>query len=446
MGEPPEPRVWHAELAWLGHIAEDVTIAVADDRIASVTADTPPPAGATRLSGLTIPGFVNPHSHALHRALRARAQGAAADFWSWRELMYRLVDRIDPDSYHALARATYAEMALAGITAVGEFHYLHHDRGGTRYGAANAMGEALIAAAAEAGIRIVLIDCCYLRAGLNGATLEPAQLRFSDRDADAWAARVDELVAAPGATIGAAIHSVRAVDPVSMVTVREWARARRAPLHVHASEQPRENEDCLAAAGLTPAGLLAREGVLGDETTVIHATHVTAGDVQLLGESRTTVCMCPTTERDLGDGVGPAAGLASAGSPIALASDMHAVIDPFEEMRAVELDQRLITGCRDLHPTERLLAAATSAGARSLGLPVGGIARGAPADFTSVRLDSPRTAGATPETALEHLVFAATAADVTDVVVDGRPIVQAGNHLRIGDVGRALADAVAAVL
>jgi formiminoglutamate deiminase len=444
MGAPPERvRVWHAQLAWIGRVAERVTITVEDGRITSLEPGSDPPAGATALRGITIPGLVNPHSHALHRALRARTQTAATDFWSWRRLMYELVDRLDPDSYHALARATYAEMALAGITTVGEFHYLHHDVGGGRYGRQNAMGEALIAAAADAGIRITLIDTCYLQAGVAGEQLEPSQLRFSDGDADAWAARVDELEESPTSRVAAAIHSVRAVDRRSMATVRRWAEQRRAPLHVHASEQPRENDECIAATGLTPVALLAGAGVLGPDTTVVHATHVGEADIELLGSSRTTVCLCPTTERDLGDGIGPAQALAAAGSPLTVASDMHAVIDLFEEVRALELDQRLVSGRRGLHSAESLLASATTVGATSLGWDGRGLTVGAPADFTTVALDSPRTAGATAQTAVEHLVFAATAADVTDVVVDGRPVVEGGRHLRIEHVGRALGEAIA---
>ncbi len=447
MGARPErSRVWHAELAWLGGIAERVTIEVEDGRITSVVPNSSPLPGASILRGLTVPGLANPHSHALHRALRARTQTHAADFWAWRRIMYDLVERLDPDSYFALARATYAEMALAGITVVGEFHYLHHDRGGRQYDRPNAMGEALLAAAADVGIRITLIDTCYLQAGVGGDSLEPTQLRFSDGDADAWAARTAELGGSPTSRIAAAIHSVRAVDQPAMAVVRDWARARAAPLHVHASEQPRENEECIRATGTTPTGLLAQVGVLGPDTTVVHATHVTTTDIELLGSSATTICLCPTTERDLGDGIGPARALATAGSPLTVGSDMHAVIDVFEELRALEFDQRLVAGRRGLHPPEELLQAATTSGKLALGWDGRGLVAGAPADFTTVALDSPRTAGATAQTALEHLIFAATAADVTDVVVAGRTVVACGRHTSIEDVGAALRDAVSAVI
>jgi len=360
--------------------------------------------------------------------------------------MYELADRLDPDRYHRLARATYAEMALAGITTVGEFHYLHHDQGGRPYADRNAMGEALIAAAADAGIRITLIDTCYLQPGQDGGALEPAQERFSDGDAESWMGRVDELRAASGADVAAAIHSVRAVDPGSIAAIAAWSRRGGLPLHVHASEQPRENEACAAATGLTPIALLGESGALGPATTVVHATHATPDDIDLLGRTGTTVCLCPTTERDLADGVGPAEALAAAGSPLTVASDMHAVIDMFEELRALELDERLISGRRGLHEPEQLLAAATAAGSASLGRDARGLAVGAPADFTTVALDTPRTAGATAATAVDQLVFAATAADVTDVVVGGRQVVEDGRHRYVGDVGLALAEAIAEVM
>lgn len=359
--------------------------------------------------------------------------------------MYRLAERLDPASYFDLARATYGEMALAGITAVGEFHYLHHGPGGVPYADPNAMGEALVSAARDAGIRITLIDTCYLRAGFRGEPLESAQTRFSDGSAQAWAERVDALRESRGVRIGAGIHSVRALDTASMTAVRDWAEDSGAPLHLHLSEQPAENEACLAATGLTPAHLVDSAGVLGPATTTVHATHLTETDVGLLGASGTCACLCPTTERDLGDGIGPARALAAAGSPLAVGSDMHALIDLFEEARALELDERLATGRRGLHGPEELLAAATTAGMRSLGWDDGGLTSGGLADFTSVSLRSPRTAGATPDNAVQHVVFAATAADVTDVVVAGEPVVERGRHVRIDDVGAALAQAIASL-
>jgi formiminoglutamate deiminase len=441
-------KAWHAELAWLGPergLAERVLVEVEGERIAAVTEGVEPPGGTTRLGGVTIPGMANGHSHAFHRALRGRTHRGRGDFWSWRELMYRVAGALDPDRYLELATAAYAEMALAGITAVGEFHYLHHDPAGRPYADPNRMGEALAEAAVRTGVRLTLIDTCYLRAGLDGQPLAGPQVRFGDGDADAWAERAGALRDRPGLRVAAGIHSVRAVDPAAMATVAGWAADRQAPLHLHLSEQRAENEDCLAATGRTPAALAESAGVLGPRTTAVHATHLTAEDVGLLGATRTTACICPTTERDLADGVGPARTLADAGSPLCLGSDSHAVVDLFEEARAVELDERLVTGRRGHHQPPDLLAAATGSGMDALGWDAGRLAPGRLADLVTVGLGSVRLAGARPADAVDQLVFAATAADVTSVVVSGRQVVLDGHHLLVGDVAAALDRAITAL-
>lgn len=415
---------WHAEWAWLGgeHAVADVLLVEHDGVFVDVRSGVPAPPGSERLPGLAMPALVNAHSHAFHRALRA--VGAGGDFWSWREHMYRLADRLRPDTYESLARGCFGEMALAGIGTVYEFHYLHE----------TGMDDAVVEAARVAGVRLVLLDVCYLRAGFDGGELAPAQRRFCDPDVGAWAARAAAVADRhPDIVVGAAIHSVRAVDPASMAEVATWAEARRAPLHVHVSEQPAENEACIAATGRTPTALLSDVGALGPRTTVVHATHVQDDDIRRLGRSGTTVCICPTTERDLADGVGPAGSLADTGCPLTLGSDSHAVIDLFEEARAVELDERLVTGRRGLHAPTSLLTAA-----------VGGnrLAPGQPADITVLSLDSVRLAGFTPEAAARHVVFSATAADVTHLIVGGRRVVAAGKHLYgdpAADLRRALA-------
>jgi formiminoglutamate deiminase len=437
---------WHAELAWLGPergVAERVLVEVEGGRIASVTEGVDPPPGATRLAGITIPGLANGHSHAFHRALRGRTHRQGGDFWSWRELMYQVAGALDPDRYLELATAAYAEMALAGITAVGEFHYLHHDPAGRPYADPNAMGEALAEAAGRAGVRLTLIDTCYLRAGLDGRPLAGAQVRFGDGDADAWAERAGAVRERPGVRVAAGIHSVRAVDEAAMATVAAWAAGRGAPLHLHLSEQPAENQACLAATGRTPAALAGSAGVLGPRTTAVHATHLTGEDVARLGATRTAVCLCPTTERDLADGVGPARALAAAGSPLCLGTDSNAVVDLFEEARAVELDERLVSGRRGHHDPAGLLAAATGAGMAALGWDAGRLAPGRLADLVTVGLDSVRLAGTRPAEAVDQLVFAATAADVTSVVASGRRVVGDGRHLLVEDVPGALARALA---
>jgi formiminoglutamate deiminase len=439
---------WHAELAWLGPergVAERVLVEVEGERIAAVSEGADPPPGANRLAGITVPGLANGHSHAFHRALRGRTHQQRGDFWSWRELMYQVAGKLDPDSYLDLARAAYAEMALAGITAVGEFHYLHHDRAGRPYADPNQMGQALVEAAGQAGVRLTLIDTCYLRAGLGGEPLAGPQVRFGDGDAETWAERAGGLRDGPGVRVAAGIHSVRAVDPQAMAILAAWAADRDAPLHLHLSEQPAENQACLAATGRTPAALAESAGVLGPRTTAVHATHLTGEDIARLGATRTTACLCPTTERDLADGVGPAWSLADAGSPVCLGSDSHAMIDLFEEARAVELNERLATERRGHHRPADLLTAATGAGMTALGWDAGHLAPGHLADLVTVDPRSVRLAGTRPADTVDQLVFAATAADVTSVVVSGRQVVRDGHHLLVGDVGVALDRAISAL-
>jgi formiminoglutamate deiminase len=442
----PEPvgSLW-CELAWLGGDAAEsgVLVELDGERIASVTTRVQgPPPGATRLAGLTIPGLANAHSHAFQRALRGRTQAGRGDFWTWRSLMYALAERIDPDSYLALARATFGEMALAGITTVGEFHYLHHGPGGSRYEDPNALGRAVIAGAREAGIRITLLDTCYLHGGA-GREAEGVQLRFSDGSAEAWAERVDGIQIGDGVRVGAAIHSMRAVDPGAAARVAALAAERSWPLHAHVSEQPAENEDCIAAYGKSPTEVLAEAGALSPGFTAVHATHLTESDLPLLGDGACGVCLCPTTERDLADGVGPARSLAEAGARLALGTDSHAVIDVLEEARAVELDERLETGVRGSHSPPELLRAATAGGCTAAGWPeAGAIVPQGLADLVTIGLDGVRLAGTSPEHALESVVFAASAADVREVVAGGRFIVRDGAHVDL-DVAAELTGAIA---
>ena len=479
---------YRCELAWLpdGRVASDVTVEVADGRITAVSAgndrddaghdaDPDPTAGrpsvqrasaerasaerasaerasagtdAVPLPGLVLPGAANAHSHAFHRALRGATHTGGGTFWTWRERMYAAAAALDPDGYHELARATFAEMALAGFTAVGEFHYLHHQPDGRPYADPNAFAAALIAAAAEAGVRISLLDTCYLAGGF-GEDLQPRQRRFSDGDAANWAARVEDLHRAYGhadhAVIGAAIHSVRAVPAAQLPVVAAWARSQDAPLHVHVSEQPAENEACLAAHGRTPVRLLADAGALGPRTSAVHATHLTDRDVADLAASGTHVCLCPTTEADLGDGIGPARQLAAAGVPLTLGTDSHASVDPFVEARRTEWDQRLATLARGHLDADALLRALTHDGQASLGFDdAGRLEVGARADLVAVDLGSVRTAGADPSTAVASVIFGASAADVTHVIVDGRPVVESRTHM-LGDVGAQLGHAIAAI-
>jgi formiminoglutamate deiminase len=311
------------------------------------------------------------------------------------------------------------------------------------------MGAAVLAAAAAAGIRLTLLDTCYLEAG-PGRPAGGVQLRFSDGDADRWAKRADALLplVAQGerARPAAAIHSVRAVPPDAARVVAGWAAGQLLPLHFHLSEQPAENELALDTYSRTPTAILADAGALGPRSVAVHATHLTLRDQELLAGTGTGVCMCPTTERDLADGIGPAARLHGLGSPLSLGSDSHAVIDPFEEMRALELDERLRTGERGHWTASELLHAATAAGHAAIGWSdTGRIAPGALADLVTVRLDSPRLAGLDDSCLLEGIVFAATAADVATVVIAGQVVVEDGQHCLIENVPEALHTAILAV-
>jgi len=438
------------ELAWTGRSLEHrLLLEEAGGRIASLARleDRPVPRDAEVVSGITIPGLANVHSHAFHRGLRGRTEEperGAPDFWSWREKMYQLAATLSPESYYRLTRAVYSEMTLAGMTAVGEFHYLHHRAGGDPYPAAE-MESALFAAADEAGIRLTLLDSCYLRSGFEGGALQGPAERFGDGDPLSWARRVDRLPEGQSWKIGAAVHSVRALDGAAIQVVADWARERQAPLHLHLSEQSAENEACLKATGRTPTQLVSELGVLGPRTTAVHAIHLTPKDIALLGESGTSICVCPTTERDLADGVCPARELVDAGCPLCLGSDSNSVVDLFEEARAVELDQRLITHRRGIHSAEELLRAATQGGADALGWDTGELRVGALADFVSLETESPRLAGGGDQDILSRIVYAAAPSDVRTVVVGGKTVVSSGRHVRLGGVGSLLAQALEAL-
>lgn len=420
-------------------LRRDVAFDVVDGRFAAITPDSggAGAAGATRLPGVALPGFANGHSHAFHRALRGRTHGSGGTFWTWRQAMYAVADRLDPDSLHRLARAVYAEMALAGHTAVAEFHYLHHRPGGRPYDDPNAMGAALSEAASQAGVRLTLLDTCYLSGGLDRSghrPLDDHQRRFGDSGAEGWAERVRARSPVTGTTSGAAIHSVRAVPAAALPTV--VAAAAGMPLHVHLSEQVAENDACLAFHGCTPTVLLDRAGALGRDTTVVHATHLDATDVEVLGDRGVHACLCPTTERDLADGIGLGRALHDAGVRVCLGSDQQVLVDPFEEARGLESHERLRSHRRGVFDQDELLVAMTDHAA--LGVPdAGALAVGWRADLVAVRLDTVRTAGIDPT----QVVSAATAADVDTVVVDGRTVVSGGRHL-LGDVARLLDAAI----
>ena len=429
-----------ARHAWLeSGIAERVRLVAAGGRWTSVSANTPARSGDSILPGVVLPGFANTHSHAFHRALRGRTHDGGGTFWTWREQMYAVARRLEPDSYYPVALGVFAEMALAGVTCVGEFHYLHHQPDGSAYPDPNAFSRAILQAAADAGIRITLLDTCYLAGGLTAdgyAEPDEVQRRFSDGTAARWADRLSQMVDSPTVRIGAAVHSVRAVPADQLSAVIAAAGGR--PLHAHVSEQPAENAACSQAHGCTPTALLARHGFGGPLHTAVHATHLNAEDIAYYGRSATNIGFCPTTERDLADGIGPASALAAAGARLTLGSDQNAVVDLLAEAAALELDDRLASLQRGRFTPSALVDSLTWIGHASLGWPdAGRLAAGQRADLVAIRLDSARTAGVLPA----QVVLAAAAADVDTVVVDGVEVVRDGRH-RLGDVGQLLADAI----
>jgi formiminoglutamate deiminase len=422
---------------WLEHALVDRSIRASvrvDEKAGLIVAVTDGAAlpGDTELHGLTLPGIANAHSHAFHRALRGGTNADGGDFWAWREQMYIVAAGLDPERYYALATAFYAELLLAGYTAVGEFHYLHRDP-------TTAMSDAVIAAARDAGIRLTLLDTLYRHGGLGaeGVAQVPrgAQKLFIS-DFDGWLRRHESLVFTGNSRRGAAVHSLRAVDADDVVRVVEATGDE--PLHAHVSEQPTENQQVEAAFGRSPVAVFRDAGALGPRFTAVHATHLSATDITDLSGS--FVCFCPTTERDLGDGIGPAHSLKEAGATLTIGSDQHVVVDPFDELRALEGHERLLSGRRGVFSPLELVTAATTDGYRSLGWR-GGLAVGAVCDLVTLSIGSPRTAGA----ALDQLWLAASAADVADVVVGGERVVTGGAH-RSGDIGAALAEAIEAVL
>lgn len=421
------------EYAWLGgsEPTPNVMLTVRDGRLTDVQGPFDRKVSdCTDLAGLTMPGLVNAHSHAFHRLIRGTTHRGTSDFMGWRDAMYEASASLTPDSYADVAADVYTEMLLAGYTTVGEFHYLHHQPGGQPYGDEHAMELSVLDAARSAGIRITLLDTCYLHGGIKQA-LNEHQRRFSDGDANAWEARVESLARAlrgrSTARLGGAIHSVRAVDPASMAIVARWSNSRALPLHAHVSEISDENDQSQRAYGKTPTALLADVGALRVDRmfTAVHATNVNPDDMRALGRSRSFIACCPTTERELADGISPTFDLVGFGAQLCIGSDSQAIIDPFEEMRGIEMHQRLASRQRGRHRVLELLNAATVAGHTSLGWNgVGKLEVGNLADFISIDTSSVRFRGISPQHYLDAAVFGGSASDVHHVVVNGETVVR----------------------
>ncbi len=426
-----------------------------------------------------LPGMVNAHSHAFQRVLRGRTEYRTGDhdsFWTWRELMYSAATRLSPEDVYDASRMAFLEMALAGITAVGEFHYLHHAPDGTPYDDANLLAKEVIRAAGDVGLRIALLRVANVRTAFQ-TDPNPRQARFIERHPHTYKENLDglaESVRSPTvregnsrskaladarssdtAWVGVAPHSVRAVPLGYLKQIIAYANDRDLKTHMHVAEQPAEVSASVEEYGRTPIALLESEGLLNDRFTAVHAIHVTPKAITSLAKTGAMVCACPTTERNLGDGVVPADEYLRNGVPICLGTDSHTQIDLLEDARELEYHlrlQKLERAVLGRNPTVRegagqrqanstlpngrvsdnaalLFDCATTNGARSIGAPGGALEVGKPADFFTVDLNDPTVAGASTDDLLASIVFCASRAAVREVVVGGKPIVSEGQHL-----------------
>ena len=387
-----------------------------------------------------LPGLVNAHSHAFQRVLRGRTEArthAQDSFWTWREQMYHAAVSLSPEDVYTASRMAFLEMVLGGITTVGEFHYLHHAPDGTPYADPNELAHQVIRAAQDVGLRICLLRVAYARAGHNLAP-NPRQSRFIERDAETFIKHTEKLrTELPTAWPGIAPHSVRAVPLDYLKEVTAWAAQHDLPVHSHVAEQTAEIAACVNEHGRGPIELWATEGLLNERFTGVHGIHVNAREIKALADSGASVCICPTTERNLGDGIAPVDKYFAAGVNLSLGTDSHAQIDLLEDARELEYHLRLQTqeravlapiGGDALALAARLFDCATTNGARSLGFDGGVLDAGRPADFFTVDLHDPSIAGATPDTLLANIVFTLNRAAVRDVFVGGRAIVSDGQH------------------
>ena len=413
-------------------------IAISDDgRIAAVVpyskgrAFTDADSVATEIDLLPgvalLPGFVNAHSHVFQRALRGHTHRPLSQrdtFWTWRRAMYAEAQRLTPDLLYEGALRAYREMLVAGYTTVGEFHYVHHQPDGTPYVSPNAMSQAVLQAGHDAGIRVVLLMTAYAQSGFNQPP-EEGQRRFCDASVEAYLERVESM-RATGVPVGVAPHSVRAVPEGWLRAIASYSHKHDLPLHVHADEQVGEIEQCRAAYGCTPVELLQRFGALGKMTTIVHATHANALEIDLLARNGCTVCVCPTTEGDLGDGIAPYVELLARGIPLAIGSDSNTRLDPIEELRWAEYSarmryqrRRVLVADAMASPGSLLLDYGTRNGAKALGIETGAIAPGMLADFVAVDVKHPALAGWNAEAMLDVLFFGASSEVVVGTWVEG---------------------------
>jgi formimidoylglutamate deiminase len=426
------PELLYSQGAFTGGqavlVSQEGNILTADAGLSAETISLPRKA--------VLPGFVNTHSHSFQRLIRGKSESRAMsgrDFWSWRGTMYHAAAHLDPEEVYDVARMAFLEMLLSGTTTVGEFHYLHNAPGGRPYDDPNLLSKQVITAAESVGIRIVLLRSAYMRSGYE-LPPDPGQIRFFE-SASQFIENMNALAAATDVPVGVAPHSLRAVPLRELKQIAAWTRERKLPLHMHVAEQIAENEACLREYGATPVALLAREGLLGPDFTAVHAIHISAEEIGLLAGSGATVCSCPTTERNLGDGVIAADQVMREGIGIALGSDSQAQIDPLEDARELEYHLRLDRQQRAILDqigeqtlASRLFDCATVNGARSLGVHAGELSAGSLADFFTVDLDDLSIAGHSGGDLLPLVVFSLDRTAIRDVVVNGRWVVRDGRH------------------
>lgn len=419
--------------------ARNVAISVTDGVIDSVVADADP-AGHRRVAGLAIPGLANVHSHAFQRAMAglAEVRGPAHDsFWTWREVMYRFLGRLSPDDVEAIAAFAFAEMLEAGFTALGEFHYLHHAPDGRPYGDIAELSARIVEAARETGIGLTLLPVFYANGGFGGAPFTDGQKRFATTP-DAFARLVDgarrAVATLPDARLGIAPHSLRAVTPDSLAEVLPLAGD--GPIHIHAAEQTREVDDCLAWSGRRPVEWLLAEAGVDRRWCLIHATHMGEAETDALAASGAVAGLCPLTEASLGDGIFPAARFVEKGGAFAVGSDSNIEITAAGELKQLEYDQRLSLRERNvLAPAEgastgrSLYEAALAGGRQALGRKIGVLAPGNRADIAVLDATLPDFAAAGPERWLDSYVFVTGRGAVERVIVGGETVVENGRHV-----------------
>jgi formimidoylglutamate deiminase len=401
------------------------------------------PAAVEHLGGVVLPGMANLHSHAFQRAMAGLAERLApgeASFWTWREVMYRFLARIGPGDLAAIAAQLQVEMLEAGYTALGEFHYLHHQPDGRPYPDPAAMANAILAARQATGIGLTLLPVLYMTGGFGGHPPEPGQRRFV-HDLDRFAALLHGLASAtagdPDLRLGMAPHSLRAVPDGALADAiaRLDAIDPTAPIHIHVAEQAREVRDCLAWCGRRPVEHLLEIAPVGARWCLIHATHMAEAETEALARSGAVAGLCPTTEANLGDGLFDLALFLDHGGRFGIGSDSHVSISPIEELRWLEYGQRasmlrrLVAASEaEPHCGARLFRGALAGGAQALGRPIGALAPGHRADLIHLDADHPILFGATGEALLDRLVFSGNVSPVRDVMVGGHWRVHAGRH------------------